>query len=318
MGQIETTTTVKKFPLGGKIVKSVAISPVMITRIRTVGIDRQTLELQLEQMFQPPVGSQGGILAFTMQGHSAFNSGPRKRLTWQNFSTAAAIKFGIIRSWEEVAESKGAIMEGGMPEDGVLLIPNGKELVLLDSTNNKMPVKLIEVETFTKRTWTNKNGQPMEQRPKQAGQDGDILTFNGQPIYRNSGLSWPGTGDTFLNADGTTSERAWDEDLVIVHNNTVMGSSVRTALRAAGLAAPKQPGSPSGTGAVHAGTTQGSRPLESANQVDAGIGNTRNLTNPGPEGTRHTPDEQLEEVADKTLAEQQREEGTRGTQAGQQ
>lgn len=318
MGQIETSTTTKKFPVGGKIVRTEAISPVMVTRIRTVGVDRQTVELQLEQMFAPPVGSQGGILALTMAGHSAFNSGPRKRLTWQNFSVVSAIKYGIVRSWEEVAESEGPLMLNGAPQKGVLIIPNGKKLVILDSKNQEIPLKLIEVETFNPRTWTDRQtGKLMSQRPKQAGQDGDLLTFNGQPIYRNSGLSMPGAGDTYVNPDGSISERAWDEDLVIVHNNTVVGSTVRQAMAAAGMTQPKTPGTPTGRGGVHTDGT-GSLPLESSDQQNAEIGNTRTITGPVREPNRHTPDEQLEEVADKTLAEQQREAGERSPQAGQQ
>src|SRR5258708_5490025 len=99
------TVAPTKLPPGAKIVKSTPISRVMVTRMRTVGIDQQTIELQLEQMFEAPVSGQAGILAFTMQGHSAFNSGPRKRVTWQNFSTKRLIELGIINSWEQVGEA---------------------------------------------------------------------------------------------------------------------------------------------------------------------------------------------------------------------
>lgn len=318
MGQIETTTTTKKFPVGGKIVKQAAISPVMVTRVRTVGMDKQTVELQLEQMFEPPVGSQGGILALTMAGHSAFNSGPRKRLTWQNFSVIQAVKFGVIRSWEEVAGSEGPLTIGGAPTKGVMIFPQGKKLTILDSKNQEIPLKLVEVETFTPRTWTDRNtGKPMVQRPKQAGQDGDLLTFNGQAIYRNSGLSMPGAGDTFVNPDGSISERAWDEDLVIVHNNQIVGSSVRQAMGKVGIELPKVPGTPSGRGGVHTDGT-GSLPLEPNAQQNAPIGDTRTNTGPVGEPNRHNPDEQLVEVGEKTQAEQQREDGERDYHAGQQ
>src|ERR1700729_3624315 len=77
-------TTAPTAPVeGSKIVRSTPISPVTITRARTVGMDKQTIELQLEQMFEQPISSQGGVLGFTMAGHTAFKSGPRKKVAWQ-------------------------------------------------------------------------------------------------------------------------------------------------------------------------------------------------------------------------------------------
>lgn len=281
MGQIETSTTVKPFPEGGKIVNSIAISPVMYTRIRTVGTDQQTVELQLEQEFEPPVGSQGGILAFTMAGHSAFNTGPRRRITWQNFSVKQAIALGIIRSWEEVAQSEGPITVGGAPQPGVMIIGGkGKELVIMRN-GQKLPLKLIEVETFEGRSWTDKAGIKRTQKPKQAGPgaNADLLTYNGRPIYRNSGLSWPGVEDIYeLMVDGkkVVATKHWDEDVVIIHNNKVVGSTVRDAMGKASIEVPATPG-------AHAAGYQA-------------------------DPTRHTPDQQTVRVAEKTQAEVQREE----------
>lgn len=284
MGQIETSTTIKSFPEGGRIVNSIAISPVMYTRIRTVGSDQQTVELQLEQEFEPPVGSQGGILAFTMAGHSAFNTGPRRRITWQNFSVKQAVALGVIRSWEEVAQSEGPLVVGGAPQPGVLVLDGkGKELVIMRN-GQKVPLKLIEVETFEGRKWISRDGKPMSQKPKQAGPNAnaDLLTYNGKPIYRNSGLSWPGVDDIYeLMVDGkkVTAIKHWDEDLVIIHNNKVVGSTVRDAMGKAGIVVPSTPG-------AHAQGYQG-------------------------EPTRHTPDQQVVGVAEKTQAEMQREEAAR-------
>lgn len=291
MAQIETSTTVKKFPKGGKIVKIEPLGPVRVTRVRTVGVDKQTVELQLEQTFPQPVGGQGGVLALTMQGHSAFNSGPRRRLTWQNFSIQQAIKFGVIRSWDEVAESEGPLsnMPDAPLQKGILIFPNGgKKLTLMDDHNKEIPLKLVEVETFTARSWTDSGGIKRTQKAKSAGANGDLLTFDGQPIYRNSGLSMPGADDILMQeVDGKDIPvtRKWDEDLVIIHNNAIVGSSVRTAMNAAHIPTPQLPG---GKPAGYQG-----------------------------DPTRHTPDEQLVEVADKTLAEEQREAGERSPIAGQ-
>lgn len=291
MSQIETSTTVKSFPEGGKIVRSEALGPVMITRVRTVGMDQQTLEVQLEQKFAPPVGSQGGLLALTMAGHTSFNNGPRKRFTWQNFSTQQAVAFGIVRSWEEVAESEGVLRVGEAPRKGILTFPNdGKKLVFVIN-GKELETKIIEVETFMGRKWIDGSGKPQEQRPKQAGPEAtaDLLTYNGKSIYRNSGLSISGMDDIYTTkVDGKDVQltRRWDEDLVILHNNRVIGSSVKQNAAKAGIALPSVPG-------AH---------------------------NPGYQGdpTRIGPEGQTEQVAGKTEAELQREAGLRDVHAGQQ
>lgn len=300
MGQIATTAQVQ-VPEGGKIARSKAISPVYFTRVRTVGIDMQTVELQLEQMFEAPLNGQGGVLAFTMSGHSAFNSGPRKRVSWQNFSVVTAVAQGLIRSWDEVSKSKielpdGTVMEGAMKVE--------RELILKDGNGKVIPVKLVEVDTFTPRTWKDRNtGKEMTQRPKTAGLDGDLLTFNGKPIYRNTGLSMPGAGDALTG-------REWDEDLVILHNNTVVGSSVRGAMAKAGIVIPKVPGSPEGAGALDKDGNP-SRPAADPALQNKGIGQTPNLLRGTGEPSRHTPNEQTQPVAEKTAAQEARERGER-------
>lgn len=292
MGQIATVAATQ-LPEGAKIVKSKQASPVMITRIRTVGKDQQTVELQLEQMFEPPINGQSGVLSLTMAGHTAFNTGLRKRLTWQNFSVIQAVKFGIIRSWEEVAESKVEI--NGREFLGTILC--NKELVLKYADGSIMPCKLVEVDTFTGRTWVDSTtGRPMTQQPKKAGQDGDMLTYNGKPIYRNTGLS-------FVGAEDKLTGREWDQDVVILHNNLVVGSTVRAAMGKAGIAVPKFPGTPEGSRAD--GSTS------NPDLQNKEIGNTPNLREGAPEHNRSNPNEQTQQVAEKTKAEEEREAGQR-------
>lgn len=293
------TKAATQLPTGAKIVKSTPTSPVTVTRMRTVGIDKQTIELQLEQMFESPINGQAGMLAFTMAGHSAFNTGPRKKVTWQNFSTKRLIELGIINSWEQVGDVVTEYPDAPSRKGELLC---NFPLVFRDAKGQQIPLKIVEVDTFEPRRWVSRNGEPMEQQPKRAGQEGDILTYDSKKIYRNTGLAMPGTDDLLTG-------RAWDEDLVILHNNQIVGSSVRTAMSKAGIAIPLTPGTPSGTGAVNTATNTGtSEPNDMQNR---GIGETRNLVEGAQEPTRHTPDEQLQEVSEKTLAEQQRESGER-------
>lgn len=296
MGQIPTQTATRIVE-GMKIARSVAKTPVMITRIRTVGKDQQTIELQLEQLFEPPVNNQGGVLAFTMQGHTAFNSGPRKKVSWQNFSVQMAIKQGIIRSQEEVANSVIKTETGDMP--GAMLV--NKPLILRKDNGEEMPCKIVEVDTYTPREWADRSsGNMMKQRPKQAGPNGDVLTRGGKPIYRNTGLALPGSGDEITG-------REWDEDLVIIHDNAVVGSTVRAAMGKAGIAVPQMPGVAQGTRAIDQNTNTSSS--EDLNLQNKDIGDTSDLVHGAPEGNRQTPDEQQEGAAEVTDAELNRESG---------
>lgn len=286
------TVAPKGLPAGGKIALSNAIGPVMVTRARVVGKDKQTIEFQLEQMFEAPINGQAGVLAITMGGHSAFNTGPRKRIAWQNFYTENAIKWGLVPSWDYVAngriETEKGTIEGAVLLNMELKIPN-------TSGPGFLQCKLIEVDTFeARKPWMAMvNGKLTEQhqQPKKAGADGDVLTYDGKNIYRNTGLSFPGAGD------GLTG-REWDHDLIINHNNVIMSSTVRNALKASGIAQPQMPSSRQPNPAL-------------PGQQNAPIGETSNLVQGAPEPTRHTPDENSPEVAQTTLAEDQREAGER-------
>jgi len=280
-------------PEGAKLGFTEPISPVYITRIRTVGRDRQTIELQLEQLFPQPLGNQSGLLAITMQGHSAFNSGPRKRVCWQNYSTVKAIADGIITSWEQVGNAKVEI--DGNVYEGWLVFEQPRQFVFKDNNGNILNSKIVEEDTFTPRKWDD-NGVPREQRPKTAGNGGDLLIFTdskGQQhkIYANRHLSVEGMDDP-------KTGKKWDEDLVIVHNNTIVGSSVRANMAMAGISVPTIPGSPAGVPGQD--QFQNRRP-----------GYTSNLLQPRREPTRSGPDEQQQQQAEKTKAEGAREAGER-------
>lgn len=262
MTQVATTPPTAPVE-GSKISKGIPKSPVFITRLRVVGLpSKETIEMQLEQMFAAPVSNQGGILGLFMAGHSGFNTNDRKRVMWQNISTVQAVKWGIIKSWEEVGEAKIEVPDAA-PVMGAKLCNIELRIPNPSGDGTFLPHRLVEVDTFTPRKWVNSQGQPMEQQPKRAGQDGDILLYNGKKIYRNVGLALPGTDDV-------AAGRKWDEDLVIVHNNQIQGSTVKAAMAAANI---KQPGVP---GEPH----------------NAGIGDTPNLHHGEPEGaTRHAPEE---------------------------
>lgn len=283
---------------GATVVKSEPLTPVMITRFRTVGGDRQVIELQLEQMFPPPlVNSTTGILAWAMDGHSAYNSGARKRICWQNFSTKKLIEGGIITKWEDVGESEAEMFDQAGQPQGVrkgILLPKDLKLTFKDPANNEIPFKIIVVDTFTGRTWKDPNTLlDRVQQPRRAGLNGDILTRGGKPIFRNAQLSMPGNNNLNL-------MRAWDEDYIIVHDNAVVGSTVRAAMAAADMPV-GQPQVPAGVAAQQADPALQNR----------GIGQTSNLVHGAPEPTRTTPDQQTQEVAEKTKAEELREAGER-------
>lgn len=293
---METNTNIIPY----KVVDNIPAGPVKITRIRTVGRDNQTVELQLEQMFHPPLWSPTtGLLGFTMQGHTSFGNGLRKKVAWLNFAVPFAIQQGIIKSYEEVAN---ASYEVPATADREATVVRGAILVNKDFKlmrgEEQIKVQLVEVDTLEGRSWTDPmTGEPRVQNPKRAGQDGDILTIVvddiRRPIYRNTIVAAPG-------ADDPKTGRKWNQDLVIVHTNTVVGSSVRNAMKAANMAIPEPK--------LPAGVTQSQADPALQNQEP---GQTSNLLEPTREPTRTQPEDQTGEPGDKTKAQEQREAGER-------
>jgi len=301
----QTQVRVLNLPEGAKVANSEPITPVLVSRIRTVGADKQTLELQLEQLFPQPLGNQSGLLAVTMAGHSAFNTGPRKRVTWMNYSTMKAIGDGFIKTWEEVGEAvtviEGVKYQGWLTFDGEPGQPGGPLLYrFIDLKGKELKSKIVEEDSFVGRTWVNKDKTPGEQRPKTAGNGGDLLIYTDtkgveHKIYANRHLSVEGMDDP-------KTGKMWDEDIIITHNNTITGSSVRAAMAKAGISVPTLPGSPAGVPAQEG--LQNRRP-----------GYTSNLLRPRPEPTRTAPTAEANEVDEETKAQRAREAGERSIEA---
>lgn len=188
-----------------KKVNSTPVGGIQVTRIRKVGNDGQTVELQLVQKFRPPVNNTSQLLSVLMEGHTGFSSEDRTRICWQNISTKKAISLGLIGSLDELGAT------------GILICD--KPFVLKDNQGNTLETKLVVSNTLVPRTWVDSNtGNPKSQQPKLAGKDGDILKYDNQPIYQNTSLAIPGMDF---------------EDSVIEHNNVVVGSTVRLSQQAA-------------------------------------------------------------------------------------
>lgn len=150
--------------------------------------DPETFQVQLQQILDKEVSTQAGLLGFTMEGHEKFTSSKSKRVAFQNFSKTKIEQYGIIP---------------------------GKVLTTIPGIEK---AKLVVVETLTPRTWYDKNtGELKSQNPKTAGKDGEVLTYDGQPIYRNIVLA-------INNMDFN--------DKLIAHNNEIVGSSVAVAQEA--------------------------------------------------------------------------------------
>lgn len=157
------------------------LHPVIVTEIKATS-DPETFQVRLEQIFDREVSTQSGLLSFTMEGHEKFQSGTKvKRVAFQNFAKA------------KIEELK---------------IKVGTNFSALKGVER---AKLVVTETTVPRTWYDtSSGELKSQQPKRAGKDGEILTYQGQPIYRNVALA--------INAMSF-------EDKLIAHDNQVAGSS---------------------------------------------------------------------------------------------
>ena len=63
-----------------------------------------------------------------------------------------------------------------------------KEGVFLEDCTG-VPLKIVINETFNGRKWITKDGVPGEQSPKMNPKTSEVLTKDGQPIYRNMELT---------------------------------------------------------------------------------------------------------------------------------
>lgn len=197
---MNTQQTVAEIPF--KKVNATPMSGVTITKVRLTGRDGQTYQVELRQTFVNQVTTQSALLNITMAGHSAFSSPVRTRVAWQSFSKEQLSKLNLPHTAEQI-DGKGA--------EGMSYLASPLPFTLI--LNGKVtPCKLVETDTLVGRTWLDAQGNPKSQAPKSAGVGGDIITYNGQPIYRNIALAIEGMDF---------------EDSIIPHNNVVVGSTVR-------------------------------------------------------------------------------------------
>ncbi len=214
--------------------RTLVASPVRIVRARLTGPNSDVVELQLEQEVNLPLTTTSALLGFLMSGHASF-SGPRRNVAWQNVSIQVAGFMGLNVAAIEAQPDK-VLMLTEQPIE--FRVPHP------EIAGAFIPAKLVEIDTFVPRSWIDKDGNKRQQSPKQAGKDGDVLTYNGRPIYSNKILSVEGM-DAAPNTQLNTPARKWDEDLIISHNNVVVGSNRRNAQQ--------PPLTPGATGAVAGG-----------------------------------------------------------------
>jgi len=182
-----------------EITEKVQNPPVSIAEVKPTN-DPEIFQLRLEQIPAREVNNANALLGFTMAGHSNFSSS-RPRTMYQNFS-------------------KTKITELGLATGGFLPTALNAKLVVHEFCEGDIiPENLKEVSTdykgkttFVARVWADKNngGLPVKQSPKLAGKNGEVLTFNGKPIYRNVYL---------------TIDSMCQEDHLIQHNNVIVGST---------------------------------------------------------------------------------------------
>lgn len=198
-----------------KRVKAEPVSGVVITKIRKVGTDDQTYNLELRQKVLKPIEDSRGLLGFFMQGHSQFGKATQERVCWQNISKdqLLGLKLPVDLQAVDAAGRDGLkFLENPLPFTPTL---HGEEI----------KCQIVEVDTFTPRSWTDVSGMQRVQQPKAAGQGGAILTNGGKAIYANRVLAMQGPG---INMSF--------EDVIIPHDNQIVGSTL-AARAAAGNAA---------------------------------------------------------------------------------
>lgn len=186
------------------------VTGVMITKVRKVGTDDQTYNIELRQRVLKPVTNFGGLLALTMAGHSKFSSPEQTRVCWQNFSKEQVQALNLPFTLEQINEAG---------RDGISLLENPLPFNLIIN-GHEVKSKIVEVDTFQPRSWMDPEGQRRVQTPKTAGQGGVVLTQGGKPIYANRQLAIQGPGITM----------SFDDE-ILMHDNQVIGSTL--AARAA-------------------------------------------------------------------------------------
>lgn len=190
------------------VVKKVAtpVNKVRVTAVRHISVrGEDAYQLELRQDFVREISNPQGLIGLTMLGNAAFQtSSTVQRVCWQNFSAQQYSQLGIGVTKEQCLAA---------PMQKVIL----EQPVELRMIVNSQPLEfqIVEQDSLTPRSWVNRTtGQLMTQAPKRAGQGGEVLTHDGQPIYSNRQLAVKGGG---INISF--------EDTILKHNNQIVGST---------------------------------------------------------------------------------------------
>ena len=126
-------------------------APVKVEQILSTR-NPEIFQLMLRQEVEKP--AEANPLGFFLEGYPGVGDSVERRVAYQTVSKQFIEKYNIT-------------------EDCDFAISIGK------------PCKLLITETFNQRTW-----EGGEQQPKVNPSSGDVLTKNGQPIYRNCEVSF--------------------------------------------------------------------------------------------------------------------------------
>lgn len=182
------------------------VSGVMATKVRKTASNKGSVyQVELRQKTLRPVTNISGLLNISMAGHESFGTLERTRVCWQNFSEQQLQTLGLPATLSQIDDAGRdgiSFMENPVTINWVI---NGKSLEL----------KIVEIDSFEGRTWIDGQGVQQRQQAKRAGQDGEVLTQGGRPIFRN----------TYLAAKGAGADMDFS-DTIIPHDNVIVGSTL--------------------------------------------------------------------------------------------
>jgi hypothetical protein len=139
---------------------------VKITDIKPVA--NGAFQLTLEQEYKRDGASN--VVGFFMEGHPGVTPSNGKLITWQTVSAQKMSEYNFT-------------------------VGQNLNEVLGFETN-------IQVnEGFIPRKWKDSEGNEVTQEAKRAGKDGELLTKEGKPIYRNTSVVFGPAKDTLVEHD---------------------------------------------------------------------------------------------------------------------
>jgi len=200
-----------------KTLEKVTVNPtskVKVTGIRLVGAKQEVVQLQLQQSYTNPVSNPNQLLGLFMAGNSNIRSAEKRRTAWQNFSLQQYALLNLM-SIEQLKMCAG--------QKVIYPFDQAPELVVKFKTAEGVEVSsqahLVETDTLVPDQWVTIDGEVRYSEPKRAGVRGDILRYDGQPIYRKTALA--------IKCPEVQINMSF-EDTIIKNNNTVTPSSART------------------------------------------------------------------------------------------